>query len=343
MEISAEISVETSAEISAERLEIERPLKGEIVLVEAPTALDRPAGKSPERRGPDPIAVFLTGYPSENSRRAMLSSLRTVAKVIAGVADERAVPWETLRFEHVNALRAKLAGSQASTSVNRHLIAVRGLMKTHWRLGLIDREVLDRICDVATLRASRPESGRALGPEEIAGLFAACDDSPAGRRDAAILALTAGCGLRRAEVCLLDLASHDSRLNQVQVLGKGDKYRVVYPPPKSAERLRLWREVRGETPGPLVCTLDRTGKPRVEGRLSHRGVTVVLEAICKRAAISGFTPHDLRRTFITQLLEKGADPLVVSKLAGHANVQTTMRYDRRGEQTKRDAVSLLDY
>ena len=55
-----------------------------------------------------------------------------------------------------------------------------------------------------------------------------------------------------------------------------------------------------------------------------------------------FTPHDLRRTFITRLLEKGADALTVSKLAGHNSVQTTLGYDKRGEKTKQAASELLD-
>jgi integrase/recombinase XerD len=297
---------------------------------------------------PDPVTVFLTGYVSENSRKSMLSSLIVLAEALTGqrVEDPRTVPWSQLRFEHVGALKAKMAGKYASTSVNRHLVALRGVMKTCWRLGLVEREVYDRIADVPMLKASRPDAGRALSEEEVAALFEATSTvqylALDNVRGAALLAVLLGGGLRRAEVCALQLASFEPKAGSLQVHGKGDKYRTVYLAPKMVKRVEEWVKVRGDSPGPLFCPFNTLSEPSVGRPLSLQGLTDILAALQKKTGIAPFTTHDLRRTFITRLLTKGADPLVVSKLAGHSNVQTTMVYDKRGETAKQQAVTLLD-
>lgn len=324
---------------AAPRMSLESPGQA-LALVPPPAALDRPRDGGVAA---DPVAAFLSRYVSPHSRRAMLASLRVVARLLTGreVEDVRGVPWATVRYPHAQAVRARLAAEYAPASANLHLGALRGVVKECWRLGLVDRDVYERITEVESLKGDQREAGRALKPEEVVALYRACASAPAGLRDAAVLALTLGGGLRRSEVVGLDLEHWDATEAKVRVLGKGNKWRGVYLPEVEAAAVGAWLALRGSEPGPLVLPVSKHGTPTVK-RMTPAGLYKAFAAIGKRAGVQDFSPHDLRRTFITRLLDKGADALTVSKLAGHASVQTTMRYDRRGEAAKKAAVALLN-
>jgi site-specific recombinase XerD len=75
--------------------------------------------------------------------------------------------------------------------------------------------------------------------------------------------------------------------------------------------------------------------------MTDQSVLSILDRISRRAKVRPFSPHDLRRSFISDLLDRGADIATVQRMAGHANVQTTARYDRRGEEAERKAAELL--
>lgn len=290
----------------------------------------------------DPVTSYLSRYVSRHSRLAMGSSLKVVARYLTGQAvDPRTVPWTGIRYPHVQALRGRLAENYAWSSANRHLLALRGVMEECWRLGLVEREVYDRICEVDALKATQQEVGRALSPAELDQLLAACPDTVAGRRDAAVVALTAGGGMRRSEVCDAQYENWDGAKFCLKVLGKGNKWRTVFVSKKYHAVLESWLKVRGDRPGPFVAPVSKHGTLIWGRALTSSGLYAVLQALGNRAGVKDFTPHDLRRTYITRLLEKGADALTVSKLVGHSNVQTTMRYDKRDDRAKA-AVAMLD-
>jgi integrase len=97
--------------------------------------------------------------------------------------------------------------------------------------------------------------------------------------------------------------------------------------------LNSWIKLRGQEPGPLFCKISRAGTLAYTA-LTKEGLSSILDEMRRYAEVAKFTPHDLRRTFITQLLDSGVDINVVRQLAGHSEISTTARYDCRGEGTK---------
>jgi site-specific recombinase XerD len=292
-----------------------------------------------------PVAVYLSRL-AATSRRVMLSKLQTVARLLtAGQADAWAINWAAVESHHTHALRTALVEMQklAPASANLHLAALRGVLKAAWRLGYLSAEAWQRAADVPPVKGVTLLRGRALTGGELRALFDRCvqDDGPAGARDAAMLGVMYGGGLRRSELVGLDLVDYDQESGALAVRhGKGNKARMVYVAGGTAEALSDWLLFRGTTPGPLFCHINKGGRI-VLRRLADQAVFDILTKRLQEAGVARCSPHDMRRTFIGDLLDAGADISTVQQLAGHSNVSTTARYDRRGEAVKRKAVGLL--
>jgi site-specific recombinase XerD len=243
-------------------------------------------------------------------------------------------------------VRALLAdGRYAPSTANRHLAALRGVLKECWRLGYVTAEDFQRAADLEPVRGSRLPRGRALQPGEVRALFAACEDDdrkkPAmAARDAAILALLYGSGLRRAEAVGLEVADYDREAGTLKVRGKGNKERLAHLGDASQAALEAWFSQRGFWPGALFVAINKGGRLGRRG-MSGQAMLYIARRRTIQASVAAFSPHDLRRTFIGDLLDAGADLSTVQQLAGHAQIQTTARYDRRGEATKKRAAKLL--
>jgi len=153
--------------------------------------------------------------------------------------------------------------------------------------------------------------------------------------------LLVGCGLRRSEAVALDLAHYDVGEQTLRVRrGKGQRERLVPIVNGQQAALESWLEVRGSVGGSLLCPVSKSGRVDLR-RMTSQAVYMRLAKRAEKAGTPTFSPHDLRRTFISSLLDRGANIRAVQHLAGHANVATTTRYDRRGEQAKRKAAELL--
>lgn len=298
-----------------------------------------------------PALVYLARL-APSSRRTMRRALATIAGLLTGGADEEGRPWTdvevfpwwALRYEHTSAVRREIAERYAPATANRSLSALRGVLQETWRLGLMSAEDYHRAADLKNVSASTLPAGREISSGELRSLFAACaeDPTPAGARDAALLGVLYTALLRRAEAAALDLAHYRAEDGRLEVRqGKGRKDRLTYvADPGAQEALEVWLKLRSTDAGPLFCPVSQTGDITVR-RMTDQALYNILQKRQAQAGVQPLSPHDFRRTGITHLLEAGADISAVQQLAGHASVNTTARYDRRGERAKRKAASLL--
>jgi site-specific recombinase XerD len=325
---------------------------------------------------PQPIdqnaaAVYIASLPAETGRRTQAQALRVIAQALG--ADLERVNWGKLRYQHTAAIRAKIAQNYSPASSNKILSALRQTLKQAWLLGQMTAEEYSRAIELEPVTGKTLPAGRELSQGEILALMNACQEDPnqnAGTRDAAIIALMYAAGLRRDEVVKLSVENYDPETGKLILTGKPNKQRTAYITNGAADALQDWLTIRGNEPGPLFVEVNKGGKVLIErqsmvvkptrkvggvdvpnkkaGQTIYRGGALTSQAIynmlakrAREAGIKNFSPHDVRRTFISHLLDAGADIATVSKMAGHANIQTTARYDRRPEEAKRKAAELL--
>jgi integrase len=222
------------------------------------------------------------------------------------------------------------------------------VLRSAWELGQMDTDSYHRAISVRAARGETVPRGRSISKGELRALFSAClrDATPIGVRDAALLAVLYGSGLRRAEAAALDVADYDPETGSLKVrTGKGNKERTCYTAAGERHLLQLWLRARAEvgappSSGPLFVPLLKGGKIRLR-HLDSRSILDIAQKRAKQAGVRHLTPHDFRRTMIGDLLDAGADISTVQRLAGHSQVTTTARYDRRGEAAKARAAELL--
>ena len=289
----------------------------------------------------NPAAVYLARL-APGSRRAQAAALNTMAGLLSGHrAVAQNLPWHKVGYQHTQALRAVLAGRFSPATANRHLAALRGVLRESWRLGLTSAEDLARAIDLPSVRGDRLPRGRALTRGELTSLFVTCGGGkPADVRDAALLAVLYAAGLRRAEVVTLDLEDYDPETGALLIRGKGNKERSTYIDNGATDAIRGWLTLRGDEPGPLFLPVTQLGNV-VSRRMTDQAVYAILQSRSIKAGVKAFSPHDLRRSCVSDMLDAGVDISVVQRIVGHANVTTTARYDRRGEHAKRRAAKSL--
>jgi integrase/recombinase XerD len=237
-----------------------------------------------------------------------------------GQADERTI----------SAFVASLAGPvredgapYRTSTVVRMLSSVRSLYRFELAEGAVAADPTEGVH-----RPKQPRTlPRPLSAEDVAKLLDATSrGTPAELRDRAVLETMYGAGLRVSELVGLDVDDVDMDEGSVRAFGKGSKERIV-PLGRVAvdalhRYLRSGRPAFAGRSSRAALFLNQRG-----GRLTRQGAAKLLKASAKRAGIRArVTPHTLRHSFATHLLEGGADVRVVQELLGHASVQTTQIY-----------------
>lgn len=297
-----------------------------------------------ERRAPlerriSPVRAYLASL-APTGRRSQETALRAILDVAAPGAEGLTVdgfPWEKLRSEHTHAIRAALVPKYAPRTVNKILAALKGVLKECWRQRLIDEADYRHASDLKGLRVSdHARAGRRISVDEMRALYEAAQTGPSAAHDVALLAVLYNCGLRRAEVCALNVGDYGPVDHGLIVHGKGSKQREAFLPTAGALRFEAWWRTLDDEAAPVFV---RWGSRGPGGRLWPDEVGILVEKIRVRAGVAPFTTHDFRRTYITTLLERDVDLKTVSALVGHSNINTTALYDRRGREDRKKAVT----
>jgi integrase/recombinase XerC len=273
----------------------------------------------------DPLAAFLRHLASEQdaSPHTLRSYRADLLEFVQHAGHGDSPDW--LAAVDARTVRAFLVrlhdrGLDAVT-IARKLAAVRSWFRFLVRRGVLERNVAREvrgprmpkklvsflpIDEAAVLMDGKP----AAGPERL--------------RNAAVLELLYASGLRVSELAGLDLDDVDRARQTVRVLGKGRKERIVPYGGRAASALAAHLATRGDARGPLFA--NRRG-----GRLTVRSIHSIVR---QRAQACGITrrvsPHTLRHTFATHLLDAGADLRMIQELLGHSRLSTTQRYAHVG-------------
>lgn len=211
-----------------------------------------------------PVAVYLASL-SPGSRRTVQQSLDAIAGLLSGgELDAFGLNWSAIRYQHAAAVRAQLAAAYKPATANKMLSALRQVLHHAWKLGLMGADDYHRARDVTNIKGTALPAGRDLGAGEIAALMEACerDPSPAGARDAAIIALMYATGIRRASVVTLTLEDFDAAARTLRVReAKGRREYLAHIPQDGALRALVdWLAVLGNGTGTVVLADQQGGQ-----------------------------------------------------------------------------------
>ncbi len=286
---------------------------------------------------------FLRSLAARDVSPHTIRSYTTTIGTYLDYLDERGTDWRSPSRPELRSYLARLGTAGSRTTVAQRLAAIRSFHRWAVREGLA---VGDPWGAIATPRLPR-RLPRVLEVDQVTRLLAAVDDELADAstaradrvavatalalRDRALVETAYAAGLRISELAAADLGSLDLRRGEIRVMGKGRKERIgLLGRPALAALAAYLEDGR-----PILLELRRRdGRPPAELFLNHlggalgvRGLRYRLDRLCRHAGLpEGVSPHTLRHSFATHLLDGGADLRVVQELLGHESLATTQIY-----------------
>lgn len=292
-----------------------------------------------------PCSLYLQRL-APSGRRSMKSQLTQIQKIMKweGLTEDQ--PFHKLNYPEIEYIKRYLIENNKSPRTINHAInALKGVIKTGFLMGETNEKKWLQVQAVTPLKTNASTRGVALTGDSVKELLrcSALDKRKIGIRDTAILAIFLATGLRRFELSNLTFENYDAKLKSLQVdFGKGKKSRRQYLPTWSIPYLNKWLALRGDSSGYLFNPFySRHTQP--QNQISTAAIYQIVTSRTKVALLKSSAPHDLRRSFITQLLVQNIDLSTASKLAGHASLATTQIYDKRGEDVTRAAALSLKF
>jgi integrase len=245
----------------------------------------------------DPAGDYLAQLGS-GSRRTMREAL---TKLAGWASEGRCGPhdfaWHLLGIEETTALRSRLVTALAPATTNKHLAALRGVLKQCWRQGRMTASAYEMAINFPPARGDSPRKTNKLNTIQLGQLTLACqrDHSAAGARDEALFALLYRANLRRSEAVALNLTDYNLTTGQLSVGGPEDPRRRRLTANEDARRaLERWIVVRGSERGRLFNPVNKGG--RIERRgLSEQAIYVACQKRAAEAGLPPTSPEDLRR------------------------------------------------
>ncbi|MDE1480093.1 site-specific integrase [Xenorhabdus bovienii] len=293
----------------------------------------------------NPALSYLLRLRSKKSQKTMRSCLTTVVNMF-GEKEPLNFNWSSMNRDAVQVVLQRLMSEKKSpNSINLVLCAIKGVAEEARTSRIIDSDTYHDVKSIKRVRGFRVGRGRMLEQDEIKQIFQYVDfcSTAIAIRDAAMISLMIGCGLRRSEVADLEYSNIDFKSYSIKICGKGNKERENFMPEDTYNRLKVWVEtVRGDHSGALFTRIRKNDDVTCD-KITTNGIGFVIEQIIINLGMKSFTPHDFRRTYASLLLENGEDILTVKEALGHASVITTQKYDKRSTKRLKEAARKLQF